>query len=110
MIELQASGEAQQVDRDVDQLDAGEGDDDAADAVDDQVAAKDVGRAHGSEFYAAQGEGDEQDDDDGVEDDGAENGAVGRLEPHDIERGDGGEGGHEHGGDDCEVFRDIVGD
>ena len=51
-------------------LDADEGGDDAAEAVDEQVAAQHCGGAGGDELHASERQGDEGDDDQGVEDDG----------------------------------------
>ena len=63
----------------VDEPDAREGADDAAEAVDQEVAAEDGDGGGGAELDAFEGQRNQGDDDDGVEDDGAEDGAVGRY-------------------------------
>ncbi len=57
-------GEVQGDDDEVDQLDADERHDDAAHAVDEQVALQDLRRAERAEFHALERERDQQDDDD----------------------------------------------
>src|SRR5581483_2640565 len=94
---------------DVDELDADERGDDAAQAVDQQVAAQDGGRPHGPELDALQSQGDERHDDQGVEDDRREDGGVGVVELHDVEGRQRREHALEHGRDDGEVLGHIVG-
>ena len=95
---------------DIDELDADEGNDDAAQAVDEQVALQDCERADRFVGNAAQRQRNERDDDERVENDGAENGAGRALQMHDVERRDRRECRHQHGGNDREIFRDVVGD
>src|SRR5215470_17836524 len=64
-----ASGEVQRRDEDVDRLDPDEGDDDAADTVDQEISPQDRRRADGTELHAAERERDQGDDDQRVEDD-----------------------------------------
>src|ERR1700732_2665497 len=70
----------------IDELDADERGDHAAQPVDEDVAAQDGLSAQGLELHTPQGQGDEQDDDDRIEDDGREDGRVGVVELHDVER------------------------
>ena len=65
--------EVRPVNEKVDRLDANERNDDAADAVDEQVALQDFGRAERAEFHAAQRQRNERDDDERIENDGAQN-------------------------------------
>lgn len=94
----------------IDELDADERHDDAAEAIDEEVALQDCQGAHRLVGDAAQGQRNQRDNDEGVENDGAKNGAGGTVKVHDVERSDGGEGGHQHGGNDGEIFRNIVRD
>ena len=57
-------GEVQSGNDQIDQLDADERHDDAAHAVDEQIALQDLRRAERAVFHAAQRERDQQDDDD----------------------------------------------
>ena len=70
-------------------FDADERDDDAAEAVDEQVALQNGQRADGLEFHAAQRQRNQRDDDERVENDGAQDGAVRAVQVHDVERRDG---------------------
>src|ERR1035441_6868384 len=97
-------------DDEVDELDANERDDDPAQAVNEQVALKHGEGADGRVFDAAQGQGNQRDNDEGVENDGAQDGAGGAVQAHDVKGRNGRERGHQHGGDDGEVFGDVVGD
>src|SRR5262249_21227409 len=65
------------------ELDPRERDEDAAHAIDPEVAPEDGRRADGAVADAAEGQRDERDDDQGVEDDGGEDGALRRGEMHD---------------------------
>ena len=76
MVDL-SSGQVHQADDDVDELDADERGDDAADAVDERVACQQRSGADGPVGDAAEGERDQGDDDERVEDDGREDGALG---------------------------------
>ena len=69
---------------DVDDLDSDERNDETAESVNEQVAAENVHRRRGAELHAAQRERDQEDDDDRVEDHGAENRAVRRVQLHDV--------------------------
>src|ERR1700730_9504523 len=83
----------------VDDLDADEGGDDPADAVDDQVAAQHRRRPEGPELDALQGERDEGHDDEGVEDHRRQDGRVRVCQVHDVEGPQRPEDVLEHGGD-----------
>src|SRR5689334_21062920 len=61
--------ESQRRDDDVDELDADEGRDDAAEPIDEQVAAKQLARRRRAEADATERERDERGDDQRVEDD-----------------------------------------
>src|ERR1035437_253632 len=97
-------------DEDINGLDAGERNDDAAQAVDEQIALQNGKRANRFELHAAQRERNQCDDDEGVENDRAQNRAVRAVQVHDVERRDGGERDHQHRGNDGEIFRHIVRD
>ena len=71
------SGAEEVVDDEVDQLDADERRDQAADAVDEEVAAQERGRADRAVAHALQRERDERRDDERVEDDRREDRALG---------------------------------
>src|ERR1700676_896304 len=80
------SDKTDRVDEQVDQLDAGERDDDAADDVDQQVATQYARRALRAIAHPLQRERNEGDDDQCVEDDRRQNGALRCPEIHDVER------------------------
>src|SRR6516225_2668116 len=92
--------ESEGCDDDVYYFNADERDDDAAHAVNQEVAFQGRECADGCVFDAAKCQRDQSDDDQRVEDDSAENCAGIIVEMHDVERLDGGEGHHEHRGDD----------
>ena len=94
---------------DIDQLDPDERHDDSPHAVDEQIAAEEGGGRERPEPDSAQRERYQRDDDQRVEDDGAQDRAQRRLQGHDVQGTDRREGGHEHGRDDGEVLGDIVG-
>src|SRR5215475_9381976 len=94
----------------VHELDSRERDEDAAHAVDPEVAPENGRRAKGTVADAAEGERDERDDDQGVEDDGGEDGALRRGEMHDVEHAERGIGARKGRGDDSEVLGHVVGD
>jgi len=96
-------------DEEVDGFDSDEGDDDAAEAVYEGITAQDVGGAGGPVSDSFEGEGDEQDDDDGVEDDGAKDRALCAVKLHDVHGVEDRQRG-EHSRDNREVFGDVVGD
>src|ERR1700755_1606598 len=81
-----SSGEMQGGDHEVDRLNADERNDDAADAVDQQVAPQQRTGADRPVRDALQGERDQRDDDQRVEDDGGEDRALRRRQLHDVER------------------------
>ena len=62
-------------DDEVDEFDADERNDNAAEAIDEQVALQDGERAHWLVCNATQGQRDQRDDDERVKNDGAQNGA-----------------------------------
>src|SRR5947207_3146510 len=72
-------------DDDVDGLDANEWNDDAADAIDEQVALQSGECANGRVFYAAQCQRDQGDDDERVENHRAQNGAGRTVQAHDVQ-------------------------
>src|ERR1035437_8652852 len=102
--------EVQTGDEDVYGFDAYERNDDAAQAVDEQVALQNGERADGFELHSAQCQRDEGDNDERIENDGAQDGAGRAVQAHDVERRDGGERRHEHGRDDGKILRNVVGD
>src|SRR5437867_12826213 len=67
---ISSSRQLQRCHDDVDRLDADEGDDDAADAVDEEVAPEQRVRAQRPTCDAAERQRDQRDDDHGVEDHG----------------------------------------
>src|SRR6476619_4034294 len=73
-------------DEQIDEENPGEGRYDAAQAVDQPVAAQQVRRAGRGVAHAAQGQRDERDDDQRVEDDGREDGRLRCGQAHDVER------------------------
>src|SRR5665213_2288128 len=81
--------EMEEVDEHIDGLDADEGNENASQAVDEQVAAENRGSAERLVDDAPQGQRDQRDDDQGVENDRAQDRAEGRGQVHDVERGDG---------------------
>ncbi len=93
----------------VDEPDAGERHQNAAQTVDEDVAAQQGAGAHRAIFHAAQGERHERDDDERVKDDGREHGGLRRVQAHNIEAAQHRISGHKHGRDDGEVFGHVVG-
>src|SRR5579883_3354648 len=81
-----SSGKTDGGDQHVDELDANEGHDDAAEAVDEKIAPQNARRTHRTVGDAAQRQRDERNDDERVEDDCREDGALRRLQLHDVER------------------------
>ncbi|MNX89401.1 hypothetical protein D3C86_1214150 [compost metagenome] len=67
---LYSSGETERRNSEVNGLDADEGNDDAAEAIDDQIARQQRAGANRTIFNALQRQGDQRDDDERVEDDG----------------------------------------
>lgn len=82
---MSPSGEPERGQQDVDQLDPHEGDDDAAEAVDEEVSPQDGRRAERPVADAVEGERDEGDDDERIEDDRREDGLLRRRQAHDVE-------------------------
>src|SRR5882672_7274167 len=72
-------------DNDIDQFDGNELNNDSAHAIDKQVALQRREGANGRIFHAAQRQRDQRDDDERVENDGAEDRALRRNELHDVE-------------------------
>ena len=66
-------------DEHVNELDADEWDDDAAESIDEEVALQQGSRGHRPVLHAAQSERDQRDDDQRVEDDRGEDGGLRRL-------------------------------
>src|SRR5690349_20641062 len=81
------SNELHEVDEHVYDLDAGEGNDESAESIDEEIALQDLSGAERAKLHAAQGERYQENDDHGVEDHGAEDGAL-VAETHDVEWGD----------------------
>src|ERR1700690_4039439 len=69
----------------VDEFDEDERHDHATDAVDPHVAAQDRRRTGRAELDAAKRQGNQSDDDQRIEDDGGEYGALGAVEVHDVQ-------------------------
>src|ERR1017187_9142386 len=81
----------------IDGLDANEGHDDAADAVDQQVVAQqNIGRL-GHVLDALEGQRNQGHNDDRVEDDRREDGRLGRVQVHNVEHSQHREDAGEHG-------------
>src|ERR1700733_8472127 len=70
----------------VDEFDEYEGDDDAADSVDPAIAPENRCGRGGAEFHTTQGERDECHDHERIEYDGGEDGTLGAVELHDVQR------------------------
>ena len=94
----------------IDELDADERNDDAAQAVDEQVALQNGERADRFVGDAAQRQRNQRDDDERVENDGAQNRARRAVQAHDVQRRDRRKRRHQHRGNDREIFRHIVRD
>src|SRR5208283_2173065 len=94
----------------VDGLDADEGNNNAAYAVDQQIVAQqDIGGL-GLVLDALECQRNQRHDDDGVEDDRRKNSRVRGGKVHDIERLERRKDGHEHGWNDGKVLGHVVGD
>jgi len=94
----------------IDQFDPDKRHDETAETVDEQVALQDGERAHRFVSDAAQRQRNQRDDDEGIENDGAQDGAGRGVQMHDVERRNGGKRAHQHRGNNREVFRYIVRD
>src|SRR5262249_39760771 len=81
-----SSREVQGADHEIDRLDADERNDDAADAVKQQVAPQQRAGADRTITHAFERQRNQRDDDQRVEDDGGENRALRRRQVHDVER------------------------
>ena len=103
-------GEVQGGDQDVDHLDADKGNDDAAEPIDQQIAPEQRTRADGPIGDALQGKRNERDDDQRIEDDRRQDGALRRRQIHNVERLELRVEGEEQRRDDGEIFRHVVGD
>src|SRR6185312_12950470 len=103
-------GKTDRGDDKIDDLDADERYDDAADTVEPQIAAQNVGGAGRAVFHTPQAQRNERDDDQRVEDDGREDRAFWIAQPHDVEHAELGIESQEHRGDDREILGDVVGD
>jgi hypothetical protein len=75
-----------------------------------EIASQQRARGKRPVFDAAQGERHERDDNQRIENDGRENGALRRVKAHDVEAVQSRVGHGEHGRDDREVFRYVVSD
>src|ERR1700738_2179196 len=80
------SSQVQGVDHEVDRLDADEWNNDAANAVNQQIAAQQRARADRTERDALQCQRNEGDDDQRIEDDGRQNRALRARQVHNVER------------------------
>ena len=108
--ELHVRTSREELDDEVDEFDADERGDDAAEAVDVEVAAQQLRRAARGVAHTAQRQRDQRDDDDRVEDDRRQDRRLRAVQPHDVQQVQAGEQRHEHRRDDREVLRDVVGD
>ena len=72
----------------IDEFDADERNDDAAEAVDEQVALQNGERADRLVRHAAQRQRNQRDDDERVENDGAQDRAGRAVQAHDVQRRD----------------------
>src|SRR5678810_416970 len=79
------SNQVKSHDNHINHFDAGERNNDAAHAIDQQVALKYRQRTNGLVGYAAQRERNQRDDDERVENDGAQNGAGRAVQAHDVQ-------------------------
>src|SRR5436190_18863085 len=89
-------GQVKCSDDEIDQFDADERNDEAAEAVDEQISLQNGERTHRLVSNAAQRQRDQRDDDQRVKDHGAENGTGGAAEMHDVERRHLGKPDHQH--------------
>src|SRR3979490_82930 len=80
-----SSSQASRANHKVDELDANEGTDDPAGAIDKKIAPQNACRADRPIGHAAQCQGNERDDDQSVEDDRRKNRALRRREVHDVQ-------------------------
>src|ERR1043165_7851580 len=94
----------------IDQLDSDKGNDETAEAVNQQVALQHSERARWSVSDTSQRKRDQRNYNEGVEDNGAQDRAGGGAQVHDVERRNLGKCGHQHRGYDCKILRDVVRD
>src|SRR4030095_2392237 len=95
-------------DDEVDQFDPDERNDYAAEAVDKEVALQNRQRAHWFVSNTAQRQRDESNNDERVEDNGAQNCARRTVQMHNVQWRDLRKRGHQHRRDDGEIFRYVV--
>src|ERR1700680_1895263 len=101
---------ADEYENDIDELEADEGDDDAADAVDDQISAQYDPRWCRPILHTAQRERNQSDDDQRVEDHARQNRGLRRVKAHQVERAERGIRGEKKSRNDREVLGDVVRD
>src|SRR5208337_2632977 len=82
--------------------------DDASKTVYEKVSAQNRRRAVGTELNALERQWNKGHDYERIEDNGTQNGALGRCQPHHVEGAYLREGPHQHRGDDREIFGHIV--
>src|SRR5262249_17883641 len=104
------SGEVEGGEHEIDRLDADEWNDDAADAIDQQVAPQQRAGADRTITHAFERQRDQRDDDQRVEDDRGENRALRGGQVHDVERLQLRIERDEHRRDAGEILRHVVGD
>ncbi|CAN3963334.1 2-oxoglutarate ferredoxin oxidoreductase subunit beta, partial [Dysosmobacter welbionis] len=109
-LHTKAEGSQHRGDDQVNDLDAHEGGDDAAQAVDHHVPAQHLPGGHGAVLDALHGQGDQAGDDNGVEDQRGQDGAVRGRQPHDVQHVQLRNSQLEHGRDDGEVLGHVVRD
>src|SRR6516164_11091042 len=97
-------------DEHVDELDTDERNHNATKAVDPQVATQQRGSSHGAVFHTTQSKRDQGDDDHGVEDHRRQHGGFRRPEVHDVQGVQYRESAGEHGRNDGEILRNVIGD
>src|SRR5215469_7653781 len=105
-----SSNEVEGRDENVNGLNADERHDDAAQTIDEEVATQERSRTDRSEGNSFERQWDQRDDDKRVENDGRQNGALRRLQAHDVERLQLRVEGEEHRRNDGEVLGHVVGD
>src|SRR5688572_18932700 len=105
-----ASDESKDDEKQVEQLDAHEGHDQAAEPVDEQVAAQHGRGGSRTVGDAAERQRDERDDDERVEDHARQNRRLRRVQSHHVQRPELRIGGDEQRGDDGEILGHVVGD
>src|SRR5665213_1071349 len=99
----------QRDEHEVDEFDEDERDDDPPHSADPDLPAQNGGGTGRAELYPSKGQGYQGNDDQGVEDDGREHGALWAVQLHDVECSELWIRRHEQGRDDGEVLRHVVG-